>query len=87
MGERTAKALEAMIKSADNRGAGIWAALVGLVVLIATASGVFGEVQSAMNAIWKAKPRSSTLSRLARARLNATVAMPEVTPRTKNARP
>jgi membrane protein len=28
---------------------------------------VFGEVQSAMNAIWKAKPRSSTLSRLVRA--------------------
>jgi membrane protein len=34
-----------------------------------TATGVFGEVQSAMNAIWKAKSRASTLSRLVRARL------------------
>jgi len=69
MGEQAAVALEGMIKSADNRGAGIVAAIVGFVVLIATATGVFGEVQSAMNAIWKAKPKSSTLSRLVRARL------------------
>src|SRR5580704_12297583 len=62
MGEQTAKALEEMIKSADRRDAGI-------VVTIVTATGVFGEVQSAMNAIWKAEPRSSTLNRLVRARL------------------
>ena len=53
MGEPTAKALEEMIKSADKHDAGMWAALVGVVVLIVTATGVFGEVQSAMNAIWK----------------------------------
>jgi membrane protein len=58
-----------MIKSADNRDAGILAMIVGIVALIVTATGVFGEVQSSMNAIWKAKPRSSTLSRLVRARL------------------
>jgi membrane protein len=69
MGDSTAKALEEMIKSADNHAAGIVATIVGVVVLIVTASGVFGEVQSAMNAIWKAKSKSSTLSRLVRARL------------------
>ena len=67
MGEQAAKALEEMIKSADKHDAGIVATIVGVVVLIVTATGVFGEVQSAMNAIWKAKPRSSTLSRLVRA--------------------
>ena len=69
MGEQAAKALEEMIKSADNRAADIVATIVGVVALIVTATGVFGEVQSAMNAIWKAKPNSSTLSRLVRARL------------------
>ena len=69
MGDSTAKALEEMIKSADKRDAGIVATIVGVVVLIVTATGVFGEVQSALNAIWKAKPKSSTLTRLVRARL------------------
>ena len=36
--------------------------------LIATASGTFGEIQSALNAIWKAKPEGTTVSRLIRAR-------------------
>jgi membrane protein len=69
MGEQTAKSLEEMIKSADKHDAGIVATIVGVVVLIVTATGVFGEVQSAMNAIWNAKAKSSTLSRLVRARL------------------
>ena len=69
MGDATAKAIEGMISSADNRSAGVVASIVGVVALIVTATGVFGEVQSSMNAIWKVKPRSSTLSRLVRARL------------------
>jgi membrane protein len=41
-----------------------------MVVLFIATSGVFGEVQSAMNAIWKAEPpHHSTLTRLMRARL------------------
>jgi membrane protein len=35
---------------------------------LVTASGVFGEMQSALNAIWKAKPKGTTVSRLIRAR-------------------
>jgi membrane protein len=69
MGDTTAKAIEEMVKSAGNRPAGIVATIVGVGALVLTATGVFGEVQSSMNAIWKAKPRSSTLSRLVRARL------------------
>ena len=33
-----------------------------------TASGVFGEMQTALNVIWKAKPKGTTVSRLIRAR-------------------
>jgi membrane protein len=69
MGDATAKAIEEMIKSAANRSAGIVASVIGVGALIVAATGVFGEVQSSMNAIWKAKPRSSTLNRLVRARL------------------
>jgi membrane protein len=69
MGDTTAKALEEMIKSADNRADGIVAVILGIAALIVTATGVFGEVQSSMNAIWKAKSEASTLSRLVRARL------------------
>jgi membrane protein len=69
MGESAAGAVEGMIRSADDRASGIRATIVGVAVLIVTATGVFGEVQSAMNAIWKAKPESSTVSRLVRARL------------------
>jgi membrane protein len=39
-----------------------------LLTLIATASGMFGEMQSALNAIWKTKPQATTVSRLIRAR-------------------
>jgi membrane protein len=69
MGDATAKAIEEMIKSAADRSAGIVAFIIGVGALIVTATGVFGEVQSSMNAIWKAKPRSSILNRLVRARL------------------
>jgi uncharacterized BrkB/YihY/UPF0761 family membrane protein len=36
--------------------------------MVVTASGVFGEMQSALNVIWKTKPRGTTVSRLIRAR-------------------
>ncbi|WP_246687241.1 YihY/virulence factor BrkB family protein [Mesorhizobium sp. B2-5-9] len=36
--------------------------------LLLTASGVFGEMQTALNEIWKAKPQGGSVSRLIRAR-------------------
>lgn len=69
MGHRTAEALQGMIESAAKPGEGAVATIVGIVVLIVAVSGVFGEVQSAMNAIWKAEPRTSVFTRLVRARL------------------
>jgi len=70
MGPKTAEALQAMIESAARPREGLWATIVGIVVLLIATTGVFGEVQSAMNAVWKAQPsRSSTLTRLVRARV------------------
>lgn len=69
MGHETAEAMQAMIRSASDRMAGLVATLIGLFTIFLAASGVFGEVQSALNAIWKAKSQRSTMSRLVRARL------------------
>ncbi|WP_422029212.1 YihY/virulence factor BrkB family protein [Reyranella sp.] len=69
MGRETAEAMQAMIRSASDRMTGLVATVIGLFTILLAASGVFGEVQSALNAIWKAKPRDSTMSRLLRARL------------------
>jgi len=69
MGRETAAALQAMIRSASDGTSGAVATLVGLVAILLATSGVFGEVQSALNAVWKVKSRRSTLSRLVRARL------------------
>ena len=42
--------------------------MLGFGALLVTASGVFGEMQSGLNQIWKAQPRTSTVTRLVRAR-------------------
>jgi membrane protein len=58
-----------MIRSASNSMNGTLATIVGLITILIATTGVFGEVQSSLNAIWKAAPRDSTVSRLVRARL------------------
>ena len=69
MGRDTAQLLETAVANAAYTSSGTLATLIGIVTLIATASGAFGEMQAALNAIWKAKPEGATLSRLLRARL------------------
>ena len=68
MGQQTAELLEQAVANASNKSSGLLASLVGVVTLIATASGAFGELQSALNAFWQAKPKGGTVSRLIRAR-------------------
>lgn len=67
MGKQTADLLESALAS-NNKSSNILATIVGIVTLIVTASGVFGEMQSALNVIWKAELKGSTVSRLVRAR-------------------
>jgi membrane protein len=68
MGEQTADVVQTAVANASGKSSGILATLIGIATLIATASGVFGEMQSALNAIWKVQPSRTTLSRLVRAR-------------------
>jgi membrane protein len=68
MGPQTADALQNAVASAAGKSSGILATLIGVIALAVTGSGIFGEMQSALNAIWRAKPRGTTVSRLIRAR-------------------
>ncbi len=70
MGRQTAEALQEMIESAAQPREGLLATITGIVVLVVATTGAFGEVQAGLNNVWKAGPsKSSTLSRLLRARL------------------
>ncbi len=68
MGHDAAEAIQTMIASAGNKRSGTLGAVLGFGALLLTASGVFGEMQTGLNRIWKAEPKSSTVSRLVRAR-------------------
>jgi membrane protein len=68
IGKQSAEILQSMIQSASHQGAGILATIIGVGTLLLTATGAFTEIQSALNAIWKAAP-SAALSELVRARL------------------
>ena len=68
MGAQAAETLQAALASASGKSSGIVASVIGIVTLLATASGEFGEMQTALNRIWKAEPKSGTVSRLVRAR-------------------
>jgi len=68
MGRASADLVQTALQSASGKSSGILASVVGATTLLITASGVFGEMQSALNAIWKAQPQGTTVSRLVWAR-------------------
>jgi membrane protein len=68
MGKESAEFLQSAIANAQNKSSGTIATLIGVATLIVTASGVFGEMQSALNAIWKVDSSGTPVSRLVRAR-------------------
>lgn len=53
MGKQGADIIQTMIAGVSNRRSGIVATTVGGVTLLVVASGVFGEIQSTLNVIWK----------------------------------
>ena len=69
MGSQSADLFEATLKGAAERSSGTVATVVGLVTLLATASGVFGEMQLSLNKIWKVEPIPVSASSLVRARV------------------
>ena len=68
LGPEGADLLKAAIQGASQSDSGVFAAAVALVTLLASASGVFGEMQASLNKIWRVEPLPSSLSGLVRAR-------------------
>ncbi|MER9318544.1 YihY/virulence factor BrkB family protein [Mesorhizobium sp. M0659] len=69
MGTESANILQTALKSASEKpSGGTWAAVIGIITLLVSASGVFGEIQQSLNMIWKVEAQGSSLSRLVRAR-------------------
>lgn len=70
VGAESAKAIQAAVASARDIGSGILATIIGLGTLLIGATTVFTELQSALNVIWRAPPRTeSTVWQLLRVRL------------------
>jgi membrane protein len=70
IGPNAAKILYAAIHNSENPNtSGFWANVASVVLLIVTASGVFGEMQAALNRIWRAEPKTTVWWRMARGRL------------------
>jgi membrane protein len=68
MGPESADLFETVLASAAGKAAGSWATIIGLATLLITISGVFGEMQLALNTIWRVEPSDVSISRLVRAR-------------------
>ncbi len=68
MGQQSAALLQLAIHNARGTSTGILSGIVGALTLILTASGVFGEMEDALNVIWRAPRKGSVLRRLLRGR-------------------
>jgi membrane protein len=60
VGQDGARAVQAMLQGASkHRSTGIVATIIGIVTLIVGATGIFLELQTALNGIWRVKPKAS----------------------------
>jgi membrane protein len=57
VGTEAGKAIEGMIANARSPEKGVLSTVIGVVVLLFGASGVFGELQTALNRMWEVKPK------------------------------
>jgi membrane protein len=71
LGDESAKAVQGMLQAADKPKQGLVSTVVGVVVLLLGAMSVFGELQNALDRIWRAPARlqASGLWNLLRQRL------------------
>ena len=58
VGAQSAAAIQSMIQAANYPSKGIFASVIGIVSLIAGATGVLSELKSALNKIWRTQERS-----------------------------
>jgi len=71
VGNDSAGAVQALLRSASGTKSGVIATVVGFAALILAATGVFGEIQATFNVIWKAKSRGASVWGLAKTRLRS----------------
>lgn len=57
VGQESAKVIQDIIASANKPATGIVSAVVGTVILMLGASGVFGALQDGLNTVWEVKPK------------------------------
>lgn len=57
LGAQGAEAIESVVAGARSTSSGIIATIIGFVVLIIGATGVFAELKAALNQIWEATPK------------------------------
>jgi membrane protein len=58
-GSTTAKSVEQMVQAAAKPKSGTIATLIGIVMLLFGASGVFGQLKDALNTIWNVEPKKA----------------------------
>ena len=72
LGQDAAEAIQAAVRGAADVGRGTLAGAFGVAMLLLTASGTFGEIQAALNAIWKTEvPQAGGVSQLLKAKAAA----------------
>lgn len=57
MGENAASSIQTMMEARSQGGSGVWGTIIGVVLLLLSASGVFAQLQKALNEIWEVAPR------------------------------
>jgi len=57
VGEPTASAIAELLKNTQQTGASSWAAVIGFAILFFGATGLFVQLQDALNTIWKVAPK------------------------------
>jgi membrane protein len=69
MSRESVELIQFAIRHASGTSTSIISSLIGFLTLIITASGVFGEMEDALNIIWRAPRKGSVLRRLLRGRV------------------
>lgn len=57
VGENGAQLIETMLKSISERGSGVLATVIAIVTVLVGATGVFNQLQDALNTIWEVAPK------------------------------
>jgi membrane protein len=57
VGPQTAQTIQGLVASANKPTAGIVSTVIGIVTLLLGATGVFGQLQDALNTVWEVEPK------------------------------